>query len=100
MIIKVQGVGARGEEWCLIDKVDEVLQSRKVELTSAALKQEVDQATHAFLTNPPVEGKESTHQVGIIRAKRADGSERHVVFDTVAYICNDQGNTIERVRSR
>jgi len=51
------------------------------------------------ITKTPDEAGAGKIKVAIVTAVRAGGTKVTVLFDTVAYICNDRGDTLEKVWS-
>lgn len=44
-------------------------------------------------------GKEHPYEVLFISIRDSDGEESVIAFDDVAYLCNDEGKTTERIRA-
>ena len=100
MILKVQGAKDKaGEEWLFIDKLDVLHEKKKAQLTQEEFDKAFAEADHTVITKTPAEVGPGKIKVAIVTAVRAGGTKVTVLFDTVAYICNDKGDTLEKVWS-
>ena len=101
MIIKVQGETGK---WILFDNAEKVefnTTPRKFhsieEIDAVGVEEEASQVYY-ILTEPSHEEMNFTNPVEAAIISFVQNHKKHVIlFNTVAYLCNDQGKTIERV---
>lgn len=97
MLVKVKGVTEDGkDDWLYIGEVEElqisdVIYERALTATEA-VKENVD--VDYWMCSSKLFDKDRAYR-RILCTKR-DGHMVSVVFNTVAYICNDSGKTIEK----
>jgi len=101
LILKVRGAkDSNGEGWLFIDKLDALHERKKVTLTAEQYAEQKAEMDYLCMSNEPEEGADGTVSVAIVKGTRAKGQKVSVMFDTEAYICNDRGDTLEKVWAR
>ena len=58
---------------------------------------EKEGADYSCMMDEPEKGTSDTVSVAIVTATKLNGARVKVIFDTVAYICSDKGDTLEKV---
>ncbi len=101
MIVKVQGETGN---WILFDNAEKVEFSttprkfHSIEEIDAVGVDEEASHVHYILTEPCHEGMDFENPVEAAIISFTQNHKKHIIiFNTVAYLCNDQGKTIERV---
>jgi len=98
VILKVKGEhNEQGEEWLFIDNIASLRERKKAKLTPEEFQAELEAADHACIASPPSEGTTGTVKVGIVKGTTIKGGKVSVIFDTIAYLCNDRGDTLEKI---
>lgn len=100
MILKIQRY-EKNEHWWMLDGIRKI---SKADYTDSVEKHRLFETGNAdicildFLYRLEKEGnKEHTHTIVRLICRSADGNEFTVFFDTIAYLCNDLGQTIEKM---
>ncbi len=96
MIIKVKDV--RKKSWWVFGEIQKIRYETGIPLRDAPADPDVslliDRPDTLSSGGTPVENE---YPVAILIFRDINNNEKCLVFDTVAYICNEQGQTIEKI---
>jgi len=94
MIIKIVGMCNKYHIYDNVSKVDYYINSRNSNIDGTITEQITDNGESITVKT----SVESPIKYNWISFTNSNGTKESVIFDTVAYICNDSGKTIEIVR--
>jgi len=96
MILKVRRE-RDNQEWWILDEIRKVSVSKIKEITSLEIaapdKLDYDITLLDRIHGPTTE----PYKYVVLCCRRTDNEEFTVAFDTYAYLCNDEGKTIEKI---
>ncbi len=102
MIIKVKDV--RKKSWWVFGEIQKIRYETGIPLRDAPADPDIsilidrpdaDPEIHYTPESKPIVGSE--YPVAILIFRDINDNEKCLMFDTVAYICNEQGQTIEKI---
>lgn len=99
MILKIERyIGNSGDWWMLDDirKVSKVL-VRLVPFKERKYEEGADIFIFDFYDSLPDKSDQQTRDVMRLICRLSNGDEFCVIFDTIAYLLNDNGKTIEKI---
>ena len=98
MILKIRRF-CEDQIWWILDDIRKVSISRTLEYSRAELTQKALADDICILDKFARANVETPDKFPYVRliCRLSNGSEFSVVFDTVAYLCNDSGKTIEKL---
>jgi len=96
MILKIKRY-ADNQEWWILDSIrkislGETIQRNRRDFDELDVDLVVMDNMNSGDENPP-----DNHPMKILICRLESGDEYTIVFDTVAYLCNDLGKTIEKI---
>jgi len=103
MILKLKREGSpRGQEWWILDGIRKISVSKVLEAPVDGEEKALNEFWGQFdLTIMDMVDKDVPNCAGakykMLICRLVDGTEYTIMFDTVAYLCNDEGKTIERI---
>ena len=97
MILKIKR-HSNDQAWWILDDIRKISISRQLEATRKEIESEHAEIILLDNLNSACEST-SDYLFPFMRliCRRTDYTEFAIVFDTVAYLCNDQGQTIEKI---
>ena len=96
MILKVRRE-QDNQEWWILDEIRKVSVSKVKEVYSNELSAPGGLGYDITLLDRIVGRTTEPHHYVVLCCRRTDNEEFTIAFDTYAYLCNDEGKTIEKI---